>query len=82
MSAKALRRAHSITIEAGADDQDELIATLKQIIFDILRGSMGATSGSSSAGYHFTYMVDPEMTHERYFELIEAMADRLMEVKR
>lgn len=76
------RRAHSIMIEAGADDQVGLIATLKAIIFDIQRGSTGATSGSPSAGYHFTYTIDPEMTHERYMAAIDAIADWLMEVRR
>jgi hypothetical protein len=79
MVAMTLRRAHSIVIEAGADDKDELIAALGRIIFDLSRGSTGATSGSPSAGYHFTYTVDPEMTHERYMAAIEALADRLME---
>lgn len=79
---QTVRRAHSITIEAGADDQDELIAILKAIIFDLLHGSTGATSGSPSAGYHFTYTIDPEMTHEHYMAAIDAIADRLMEVKR
>lgn len=73
-------RAHSIKIEAGADTQEDLVATLKHIIWDIQRGSTGATSGSPSAGYFFDYTVDLEMTHERYFEMINAIADRLMEL--
>lgn len=65
-------RAHSIELSAGADTEADLIATLKQIIWDIQRGSRQCTSGSPSAGYYFTYIVNPEMTHERYIEELNA----------
>lgn len=65
------RRAHSITITAGADTFEGLIAELKQIIFDLQRGSYNSVSGGSSTNHIVEYVTDPEMTHDRYMELID-----------
>jgi hypothetical protein len=65
-------RAHSITIIAGADTHEQLISVLHSIIFDLRRGSKRCASGAPESGYYFEYVIDPEMTHDRYFELIDA----------
>lgn len=64
-------RAHSITITAGADTHEALVAELKQIIFDIQRGSRNSVSGGASTNHIINYVIDPEMTHDRYMDLLD-----------
>ncbi len=66
------KRAHVLTLELGADTKDDMIAGLEQIIFDLHRGSTQVTSGGYSTGWIMSYTVDPDMTHDRYFELLNA----------
>lgn len=64
-------RAHSITITAGADTFEGLIAELKQIVFDMERGMRNSALASPSTGHIVEYSIDPTMTHDRYMTLID-----------
>lgn len=66
------KRAHVLTLELGADTKEDMIAALEQIIFDLHRGSTDVTSGGYSSGWIMAYKVDPEMTHDRYVDLLNA----------
>jgi hypothetical protein len=62
-------RKYSIEIRAGADDLPSLCGEIRYILERIQEGSVEGVGGGSSAGSHFKITVDPEMTHEKYFEL-------------
>lgn len=68
---KQPRRAHHLTLEVGADTYEDLIYALKQIIFDIERGSRQSVSGGYSTGWILSYSTDETMTHDRYFALLD-----------
>ena len=64
------QRAHHLTLDLGADEKRELCAALRNIAMQIERGELTTgCSGGYGSGYTYAYKVDPEMTHDRYFEL-------------
>lgn len=63
------QRAHHLTLDLGADDERELLAALRNIAFQIERGELTTgCSGGYGSGYSYAYKVNPEMTHDLYFE--------------
>ena len=88
MSNKNIKRRYHIDIELGADSFEDLIGSLKHIIFE-LRGykennifqneklNHPCVSGGHCSGYHYNLYFDPEMNHNRYFKALEAGANIL-----
>lgn len=68
-----LKRAYSIDISAGGDTLNDLIDALNDIIGKLEReGTRESICGGVSFGYSFELECDPTITHEKYFEAIEA----------
>lgn len=72
------RRAHEFTVRIGADTRkglvDELLALARRIERDeITCGVMGG----STAGATYSYIHDPSITHDRYFEEINGYLESL-----
>lgn len=74
-----LLRAHSIVISAGGDTARDLARELYRLAGEIERGELTkGCSGSPLGGSVYSYVHDPSMTHDRYFEEI----DRLLRAER
>lgn len=70
--AAPLVRAHSIIVSAGGDTAHDLASELYSLAQRIERGELTkGCSGGSSCGSIYSYVKDPTMTHDRYFEEIE-----------
>lgn len=65
-------RAYTFRAELGADTLEDLIGFLRHIEYQILTGSTDVTSGGYSSGGNWHIVHDPEMTHDRYFEIVNA----------
>lgn len=67
-------RAWTMTLKVGADSELELERALLSIATDFSMGGLRSTfaSGGPGAGWSGETKHDPSMTHERYFEAIEA----------
>ncbi len=74
-----LHRRYTLTLKLGADTYAEIGVALGQIQFDLLtqvrdqeelEQDYNSVTGSPSAGWSIDIKFDPEMTHERYFELL------------
>lgn len=75
-------RAHTFIASLGADSAKELAGLLEHLAFQLRTGqlSVGTTGGPSSGG-SYSYRINPEQTHERYFQEIEQwLAERKKEV--
>lgn len=77
-------RAHELICKIGADSKDGLIAEIENFarriaMNDITNGVMGGYS----SGAIYSYRHDPDMTHDRYFQELNAKleADRAVEQK-
>lgn len=70
----AIKRAHTFTVTIGADTEDALAGALRclETAFALGKISRQGISGGSSFDWAYEYEVDPAMTHDRYFELINA----------
>jgi hypothetical protein len=67
------RRAHELIVKVGADTADDLCYALNQMAIDLGRGEMTqGCSGSPSVGYTYSYSHDPSITHDSYFQAIDA----------
>lgn len=67
------RRAWRIELHAEADSRAELVELLKSMLFDSLEpGGNSSVSGGYSSGGYYTVTHDPEQTHDKYFEQLEA----------
>lgn len=68
-------RAHTLKLNLQADTEQDLIYAIRQLFIDFREeGLRSGVSGSSSVGYIAEYIHDPEMTHDKYFELLERSA--------
>lgn len=76
-------RRYKMTLVLGADDWQELCNALDQIHTDfILRrepitANYNGVSGGPASGWTIDIRVDDTMTHERYFEELNAYIERL-----
>jgi len=67
-----VKRAHSLALAIGADTKDDLVAELHHIAERVARDDLTIGGmGGPSCGYTYAYHHDPDMTHDRYFELID-----------
>ena len=69
-----IRRRHWVEIAIGGDQEIDVINALREILETYERkGVRGPiTTGGVSLSWSLDYECDPDMTHDRYFELIEA----------
>jgi len=68
----APRRRVVLTLNVGADEMDAVPHALRQIAWDIERGSRGpCVSGSPSVGWNYVIDEDTSITHESYFRAID-----------
>ena len=67
------QRAHTIVISAGSDTATDLAWELRHLADRIQRGELthGCIGGGSS-GCMYSYRANPEQTHDRYFQEIDA----------
>lgn len=71
------KRRFTMTLEVGADTYEDLLTAVENMVLGLrlnhadLDHNHGMISGSPVAGYVCDIRVDPAMTHERYFELVE-----------
>ena len=56
----------------GADSIETLIHALKSITFEVASGSVDCVSGASTQGYSFHLENNKEVTHESYFQAVDA----------
>lgn len=73
-------RRYSMTLNLGADSMEDLIRALDQLAFDFarhkeLQQNYHMVSGGPDYGYSLDIAFDPEMTHERYVEAVNAYLD-------
>lgn len=73
---EAPKRRYTMTIEIGADDYDTLLSALEDWILkmrlynpDLSENHSGVMGGSTS-GYSYDILVDQDMTHDKYVDLI------------
>ena len=66
----APRRAFHLTAEIGGDTLADLEHEIRHLLECVQRGSRRVTGGSPSGGGHWEVVENPEMTHERYFALV------------
>lgn len=64
-----LRRAHSIVLSAGGDTVHDLVSELHMLAERIARGELTkGCGGGPTRGSIYSYINDPDMTHDRYFD--------------
>lgn len=69
------QRAFQIEIKIGADTKQHTMSLLYEFVKDIFDDGVSCVSvGPSSGGFH-TVKKNPEMTHERYIEELDAWLD-------
>lgn len=74
-----LHRRYTFTLKLGADSTRDIDSALNSIQYDLvvlterreLNRNYHAISGGPSAGWSIDIQFDPEMTHDRYFELLD-----------
>lgn len=68
------RRCYTLSIEIGADDWAGVMSDLKHIVDHIKECGERCSSvmGGPSSGYIVNIHHDPGMTHDRYFEILDA----------
>lgn len=71
-------RAVRLTLLLEADTVDDLAHELRHIAFEAQAGKLTTgASGGCCAGSVYELLIDPEQTHERYFEQVHAyLAER------
>ncbi len=74
MTPAAPKRRFFLTLQWGADSRDSLAHALRHVAFEIASESSSGhvTSGAPSDGGHYDLHENPDMTHERYIEEINA----------
>lgn len=74
----APQRAHTLVLVMGADTQERLADDLEHMANDIRRGQLTVGCyGSPGAGATYSYRVQPEQTHDLYFQQVDAwLAER------
>lgn len=70
-----------MNLELGADSFDELLQAIKNLHLELLiqkdkgsnfEGPYNSVSGGPSSGYSLSIEFNSEMTHEKYFEEVNA----------
>lgn len=69
-------RAFSITIKIGGDTKEGAVALLREFADSIDEGQIGTAHGGPSSGGFFDVKIDPEMTHDKYIEALEAYLEK------
>lgn len=65
-------RRHTLMLQIGADSLDDLAAELRMFAHRAERDELGTGCiGGPSCGSTYSYVFDPDMTHERYFAEID-----------
>lgn len=78
-----LKRAHSLIMKVEADSEDALVHELEHVIFRIRTNQITCgTMGGYSTSNIYSYCVDPGMTHDLYFQQIDAWLQQEREAKR
>lgn len=77
MSEKPEQRRWKFVGKIEADEWEGLIAALRSITFDVHRRTAGEVpfvviSGGYDSNYAFTVTEKPDMTHDKYFEELDA----------
>lgn len=74
MADPAPHRRHRFTLDCEADSIEELCHVLDRISLRLSLGEAGpgGVSGAVASGYEWSHTVNPEMTHERYVEQLNA----------
>ncbi len=65
-----------LKLKLGADNREEMIHALEQIVFDLKTTHVGQgeiASGGYSSGYTLHISEDQAVTHDSYFEAIRAL---------
>jgi len=78
------KRRHRLVIDIGADDLEELACALGEIHFRVCEAVEGreltmVTSGGVTTGWHLEHTFDEDMTHDKYFEAVDAWRARRAE---
>lgn len=67
--AKPPVRAYRLTLQLGADSKKDLVSALEHIASQIEQNEMTTgTWGSPSSGCNYELLIEPNQTHEKYFE--------------
>lgn len=76
------RRRYELTFKIGADTYKDMLSAMQNWLWmmerdhpDLAQNHHGV-SGGYSDGYSYDITVDPEMTHDRYFELVNEWLDK------
>lgn len=81
--ASGLKRAHSLIMKVEADTKDDLVRELKHVIWRIRAGEITkGVMGGYSASNIYSYCIDPDITHDTYFEQIDAWLEQERDKKR
>ena len=76
----APRRAHQFIIQIDADTKRDLVDALFNAATQLERDELTeGCSGSSSYGTMYCYRVDPDVTHDSYFEHLQEYLDEKYE---
>ncbi len=77
MSGKFNRR-HEVAIRIGGDTWDDIIRSIEAILFSAETEGPGrnSVSGGPGAGWVFVDEVNPSVTHDSYFEEVDAWIEQ------
>lgn len=66
-------RAYTLSIEIGGDTWEDVMSDLRHIVSHLRDHGEKCSSvmGGPSCGHTIGVRIDPEMTHERYFEMLD-----------
>ena len=72
------RRAYELQIKIGADDRNALLANLHDIVTSIAtERTISSVSGGYSSSSFFELDIDETITHDAYFERLQAYLDEM-----
>jgi len=81
MTTQQPQRRYQLTFTIGADDYQSMLSAMQNWLWfmerehpDLAQNHNGVSGGYDS-GYSYDLKVDPEMTHDRYFELVNIWLD-------
>ena len=83
MSGK-IRRRHEVAIRIGADTWEDVCHALQAILFSAQTDGPGrdAVSGSPTSGWVFIDETNPSVTHDSYFEEVDAWIEERRQEKK
>lgn len=77
MEIEKLERRHVISISLQSDTIDDAISSLRNIATHFrMYGVSDSVSGGYGSGYTITYKENPDMTHDKYFEMLDDYINR------